>query len=61
MIIECKTAKQETTLEQEAQAALQQITDRNYDSEFRALGVTDVLHYGIAFCGKRVCVKQAGK
>ena len=58
MIIECKTAETEDALEKEAQAALQQIADRDYDAEFRAKAVDEVLHYGIAFCGKRVCVRM---
>ncbi|MDY3917258.1 MAG: AAA family ATPase [Selenomonadaceae bacterium] len=57
MIIECKTAASEDTLANEAQVALQQIADRDYDAEFRAQGVEQVLHYGIAFCGKRVQVE----
>ena len=56
MIIECKTAENEDGLATEAQAALQQIKDRDYDAELRAQGVEQVLHYGIAFCGKRVQV-----
>ena len=46
----------EDELATEAQAALQQIKDRDYDAELRAQGVEQVLHYGIAFCGKRVQV-----
>ena len=56
MLIECKTAESEDALEKEAQAALQQMADRDYDAEFRAQGVEHVLHYGISFCGKRVCL-----
>ena len=41
----------------EAQAALQQIEDRDYDAELRAQGVETILHYGIAFYGKRVQVE----
>ena len=58
MMIECKTAENKDMLEEEAQAALQQILDRDYDAEFRAQDVASVLHYGIAFCGKNVCVQQ---
>ena len=59
MVIECKTAEEEEALETEAQAALQQIAERDYDAEFRARGVEHVLHYGIAFCGKRLRVELA--
>ena len=55
-VIECKTAEKEE-IQVEAKAALQQIADRDYDAEFRAQGVTSVLHYGIAFHGKRVWVE----
>ena len=57
LIIECKTAASEDALANEAQIALQQIADRDYDAEFRAQGVDQVLRYGIAFCGKRVQVE----
>lgn len=57
IIIERNTAVNEDELATEAQAALQQIKDRDYDAEFRAQGVDEVLHYGIAFCGKRVQVE----
>ncbi|MDY4416670.1 AAA family ATPase [Selenomonas sp.] len=56
MIIKCKRAESESALETEAQAALRQIAERDYDAEFRAQGVETVLHYGIAFYGKRVQV-----
>ena len=57
MIIECKTAVSEDELATEAQAALQQIKDRDYDAELRAQGVAKILHYGVAFCGKKMSVK----
>ena len=56
MLIECKVAESEEALAAQAQAALHQIETRDYEAEFRARGVGQVLHYGIAFCGKRVCV-----
>ncbi len=56
MIIECKTTVNEDDLATEAQTALQQIKDRDYDAELRAQGAGQILHYGIAFCGKRVQV-----
>ena len=38
----------------ENQIALNQINDRKYDTEMRAKGITTIIKYGIAFCGKRV-------
>jgi hypothetical protein len=55
-VIEFKVADSEDAIESKAQDALQQIAARDYDAGFRARGVEQVLHYGIAFCGKRVCV-----
>ena len=34
--------------------ALQQINDKKYDTGLREAGVTDVIKYGVAFCGKKV-------
>ncbi|MBQ1875877.1 MAG: AAA family ATPase [Selenomonas sp.] len=55
-VIEFKVADSEDAIESKAQDALQQIAARDYDAGFRARGVEQVLHYGIAFCGKRVYV-----
>ena len=55
-VLEFKVADNEDAMEAKAQEALRQITARDYDAGFRARGVATVLHYGIAFCGKRVCV-----
>ncbi|WP_294157902.1 AAA family ATPase [uncultured Selenomonas sp.] len=57
MVLEFKTAETEDALEKKAQEALAQIEERGYDAEFRARGVGVVRKYGIAFCGKTVCVK----
>lgn len=59
IVLEFKTVESEDQLETDAQTALRQIKDRDYDAEFRAQGVKHVLHYGIAFCGKRVRVERA--
>lgn len=58
MVIECKQAESENALETKAQEALEQIKARDYDAEFRAQGVENVLHYGISFCGKHVHVEM---
>lgn len=37
-----------------AHIALNQINERKYDTEMKARGVTQIIKYGIAFCGKNV-------
>ena len=59
IVIECKHAENEEELAAKAQEALHQMAERDYDAEFRAQGVTRMLHYGIAFCGKQVQVEMA--
>lgn len=56
MIIEIKVSKKETDLEllKTAQSALGQINDRQYRFQMEQEGISSVLSYGIAFCGKRV-------
>ena len=34
--------------------ALQQINDKKYDTGLREAGITDIIKYGVAFCGKKV-------
>ena len=57
VIMEFKIASQESELEKKAQEALQQILGRQYDAEFQKQGVPHLWLYGIAFYGKKVCVK----
>ena len=40
-----------------AQTALDQMNDRQYHLEMTGQGVTEILKYGIAFSGKKVCIK----
>ena len=56
IIIELKSlqGKSNESLEVLAQAALQQIEKKHYDTEMRAHGVTNILKYGVAFHGKDV-------
>ena len=61
MVLEFKTAESEDQLAEKAQEALTQINERNYDAEFHARSVTQVLHYGVAFCGKAVLVECEGE
>ena len=61
ILIELKAGKgcSESALERLAQTALEQIDDRHYDTEMTAHGVTDILKYGVAFCGKKVSIAFA--
>lgn len=56
ILIELKAGKNcgEAELKALAEDALRQIDERKYDSELRTRGVTSVLKYGVAFCGKKV-------
>ena len=56
IIIELKTEKNGTkeSLKQLSETALQQIQEKQYDTELRAAGVEVIYKYGVAFCGKRV-------
>lgn len=58
VLIEFKRTEKEVQLSKAAEAALEQIKVRDYGSEFKKRGITDYWKYGIAFCGKKVCVKQ---
>lgn len=42
-----------------ADEALKQIEDMGYDTEMKEDGIKIILKFGIAFSGKRVCVKTA--
>lgn len=56
VIIEFKRAMQQT-LEQAADAALEQIHEKQYAQELRAMGIETICSYGIAFQGREVLVK----
>ena len=58
VIMEFKTAAKESELEKKAKAALEQIDERKYAMEFEKRGIAKVWKYGIAFCGKQICVKM---
>lgn len=61
VLIELKAGKNrsEVELKKLAQTALQQIEDKQYDSELRASGIHTIFKYGVAFCGKAVEVVSA--
>lgn len=50
-------AADEAQLEAKAQEALAQIEDLSYIAEFAKRQVKNVWKYGIAFCGKKVCLR----
>lgn len=58
VILEFKAADRTEPLEKQADEALRQIQDRQYEVEFAKRGIASVWKYGIAFCGKQVCVKM---
>ena len=58
VILEFKAADRTESLEKQADEALRQIQDRQYEVEFAKREIASVWKYGIAFCGKQVCVKM---
>lgn len=58
VILEFKAADRTESLEKQADEALRQIQDKQYEVEFAKRGIASVWKYGIAFCGKQVCVKM---
>ena len=59
VILELKAAGSEEELEERAKEALQQIAEKEYCAELSRQGVKDIWRYGIAFHGKKVCLKSA--
>ncbi|WP_198947469.1 AAA family ATPase [Megasphaera sp. ASD88] len=57
VLMEFKAADKDSELEKTSKEALAQIEERQYDVEFSKRGIGKVWKYGIAFCGKHVCVK----
>ncbi|MCL2074368.1 MAG: ATP-binding protein [Marinilabiliaceae bacterium] len=58
VIIELKWAKKEKYLQKECDAALKQIEDNKYADELISENYTEIIKYGIAFCGKYCEVKK---
>ena len=58
VILEFKAADRTESLEKQADEALRQIQDRQYEVEFAKREIASVWKYGVAFCGKQVCVKM---
>lgn len=59
IIMELKWKKALSTeeLDKLAEDALAQIEDKRYDSEMKEEGIKEILKFGIAFTGKKVCIK----
>ena len=62
MILEFKVqaVDEEKTLEDTVEAALAQITEKNYDAELLSIGISkeNIHHYGFAFQGKKVLIGE---
>lgn len=58
ILIELKAGKGVSgkALQKLAQAAVEQIEEKKYDTEMRAEGVTEIVKFGVAFSGKNVAV-----
>lgn len=59
VILEFKRVDDEAQLEAKAMEALGQIESLAYNSEFEQRQISNVWKYGIAFCGKKVCLRTA--
>ena len=57
VILEFKRAADEAQLEEKALEALAQIEELSYIAEFEQRQIEKVWKYGIAFCGKKVCLR----
>ena len=59
ILIELKAGKEckDEELNTLAKNALEQINDRMYYVEMNSFGIKEILKYGIAFAGKKVCIK----
>ena len=55
-----KDPEEESSLQDTVKAALQQITEKNYDAELEAAGIPEdrIRHYGFAFEGKKVLIRE---
>jgi len=60
VLIELKYDKNlnQQQLQQLANNALSQIEQQHYEQELLGHGVTTILKYGVAFCGKEVAIAQ---
>ena len=56
-IIEFKATDDESKLEKVAEEAMQQMIDKKYDTALEMTDTKEIIHIGIAFCGKQVKLK----
>ncbi|MCP4155040.1 MAG: AAA family ATPase, partial [bacterium] len=60
-IIEFKKVRKKETVKSALKAALKQIDDREYETELRDLGITNVKKLAIVFKGKDVTIKEGSQ
>ena len=56
-IIEFKATDDESKLEKVAEEAIQQMMDKKYDTVLEMTDTKEIIHIGVAFCGKQVKLK----
>ena len=56
-IIEFKATDDESKLEKVAEVAMQQMIDKKYDTALEMTDTKEIIHIGVAFCGKQVKLK----
>lgn len=61
MELKWKSNLSEEKLEGLADEALAQINKKRYDVELKESGIHDIMKFGIAFSGKRVCVRYSNQ
>ena len=57
MELKWKEKLSDVELEKWSNESLRQIGELRYDSEMKEDGITEILKFGIAFSGKKVCVR----
>ena len=58
VILELKAVKEEAEMEEAAKTALRQIETKAYETELKRQGVKHIWRYGVAFCGKKMCLAE---
>lgn len=56
-ILELKVASSEEELKERAEEGLAQISEKKYDNVLKERGIKEITYIGIAFHGKKVCIK----
>lgn len=56
-ILELKVASSEEQLKERAEEGLAQISEKKYDNVLKERGIKEITYIGIAFHGKKVCIK----